>query len=264
MIRFEAQGFVGVVTIDRQERRNALNANLCDDIRTVLEAHRDLRAVVITGAGKGFCAGADLARRADDAAGNPGLEHGGIVHGGGDSFRPAFELLVAEIVGFPAPVIAAVHGAALGAGTQLAVACDLRVVGDDAVFGIPAVKLGVVLSAANIARLAALVGQGPARELLLTGRSIDAAEAEAIGLVHRRAADPLNAALEWAQEIATHAPLSVAGHKRALNLVHEASALSPIDRDELAALEKRAFASADLQEGLDAFAARRPPVFEGR
>src|SRR5262245_49061431 len=114
-IQWDRDEFVGTALIDRPARRNALSAPLCDELRDILEANRDLRAVVVGGMGdRAFCSGADLARRAEDT--------GGLSHGGGDTFRPAFNQLLREIVEFPAPVIAAVNGAALGAGMQLAVA----------------------------------------------------------------------------------------------------------------------------------------------
>ncbi len=248
---------MGVAVIDRPERRNALSADLCGDLLANLEGNPDLRAVVITGAGeKAFCAGADLGQRASDV--------GGLEHGGGDTFRPAFERLLDAIVAFPGPVLAAVNGAALGAGMQLAVACDLRVTAPNARFGIPAARLGVLLSAANVARLADLVGQAVARDLLLTARILDVSEAEAVGLVQRRSDDALQAALGLAGTISTLAPMSVAGHKAALNLVAEAHALTPGLRDQIQALEADAFASADLQEGLAAFAEKREPNFQGR
>ncbi|MFN8036938.1 MAG: enoyl-CoA hydratase-related protein [Acidimicrobiia bacterium] len=261
MIQWETSGRVGLATIDRQERRNALNAELCDDLRGYVQSSSGLRAVVITGAGKAFCAGADLVTRSGDAAGTSG-------HGGGDTFRPAFERVLEALVEFPGPVIAAINGAALGAGLQLAVACDLRVAAPGAVFGIPAARLGVLLNASNIQRLALLVGQGPAREILLTGRTLDLDEARAVGLVNRVAGDAAAGALAWAGEIAALAPLTVAGHKRALNLVAEAQGLQ-VGPDanaiaELRALEDRAFRSRDLREGLAAFAEKRPPEFEGR
>ncbi len=253
MIRWEVRDLVGIATIDRPERRNALNAELCVQLLARLEAEPDLRAVVITGAGdKAFCAGADLVVRAEDAS-EPG---------GGDTFRPAFERLLDAIVDYPAPVLAAVNGPAIGAGLQLAVACDLRVSAFGATFGIPAGRLGVFLSPANVQRLAALVGQGGARDLLLTSRGLDADEAAAIGLVQRRVPDALEAALELAEEIAALAPLTVQGHKRALNLVAggvDATALA-----EMRELESRAFASQDLREGLAAFTEKRAPRFEGR
>jgi enoyl-CoA hydratase/carnithine racemase len=256
-IQWSRQDAVGIAVIDRPERRNALSATLCAELVASLEANPDLRAIVITGAGeKAFCAGADLSQRASDV--------GGLEHGGGDTFRPAFERLLDAIVGYPAPVVAAVNGAALGAGMQLAVACDLRVVAPHATFGIPAARLGVLLSAANIARLADLVGQALARDVLLTARILDVGEAEVAGLVQRRSDDALGGAIDLAESISSLAPFSVAGHKQALNLVASAHALTPGLRESIQALEAAAFASADLQEGLAAFAEKREPKFQGR
>ncbi len=243
---------MGLATLDRPERRNALSVDMCHQLRAQLAGHRALRAVVVTGAGSAFCAGADLGNR---------LAHGE------DEFRPAFEALLDEVVGFPAPVVAAVNGPALGGGTQLVVACDLRVAADGAVFGIPAAQLGVMLSPENIQRLALLVGQAHARDILLTGRRIDVDEAVHMGLVQRRAGDALAAGLTLADEIAALAPLSVAGHKAALNALsrHMGYTRGEDDAviDDLDALVRRAFASEDLKEGLSAFAEKRPPDFAG-
>ena len=256
MIRWSIpQEHIGLATIDRPDRRNALNAELCDDLRGHLEQSHRLRAIVLTGAGVAFCAGADIIRRAQDT--------GGLEHGGGDTFRPAFERVLDAIVEHPAPVIAAVNGAALGAGMQLAVACDLRVVAPTAKIGIPAAKLGVLLSAPNIRRLAVLVGQGAARDILLTGRVMTTDELREVGFVQRTADDALAAGLELAGEIAQLAPLSVQGHKHALNIVADATALDDAAIAEIRALEEAAFLSADLQEGLTAFGEKRPPSFRG-
>jgi enoyl-CoA hydratase len=253
MIRWEVVDLVGIATIDRPERRNALNAELCAQLLAHLEAASDLRAVVVTGAGdKAFCAGADLVVRTEDAS-EPG---------GGDTFRPAFERLLDAIVDYPAPVLAAVNGPAIGAGMQLAVACDLRIAAFGASFSIPAGRLGVFLSPANVQRLATLVGQGAARDVLLTARTLDADEAAAIGLVQRRVPNALEAAAEIAAEVAELAPLTVQGHKRALNLV--ARGVNAAALDEMRELEERAFASRDLQEGLAAFSEKREARFEGR
>jgi enoyl-CoA hydratase len=253
VIRWERRGSVGLATIDRPERRNALSASLCDDLRSHLESERDLRAVVLTGEGSAFCAGADLGSR---------------FQYGEDEFRPAFEHLLDAVIDYPAPVVAAVNGPALGAGTQLVVVCDLRVAGPQATFGIPATHLGVMLSPENVQRLALLVGHGHARDLLLTGRRIGVGEALRVGLVHRMADEPLAAALELAEEIASLAPLTVAGHKRALNAVteHLGYRRGTDDRAiaELDALVLEAFSSEDVKEGLAAFEAKRPPRFQGR
>jgi len=256
MIRFEAQDAVGLATIDRPERRNALNGELCTELRDHLVRNHDLRAVVITGAGSAFCAGADLVTRFAQSE--------TTADGQVDTFRPAFEELLDAIVDHPAPVIAAVNGPAIGAGMQLAVACDLRVAGPDARFGVPVGRLGVHLSPRNIWRLAMLVGNGAARDFLLAGRTVGIDDAVSLGIVQRRADDAPAAAREIAAEIAASAPLSVQGHKHSLNLVAEAQWLAPDARAEIAALEAAAFASDDLREGMAAFAEKRNPTFKGR
>lgn len=257
-ILWEVRDRVGVAQIDRPERRNALDADLCSELSARIAEHPDLGAIVIAGTGdRAFCAGADLGRRATDTS-------GGLEHGGGDTFRPAFEAMLDAVVGYPAPVIAAINGAALGAGMQLAVACDLRVVAPSARFGIPAGRLGVLISAANVHRLVSIVGQAAARDVLLTARTLDIDEAERVGLVQRRSDDPLGDATTLAEEVAGFAPLSTKGHKQALNGVLEATALGADVLEELGAREAAAFGSDDLQEGLAAFAEKRAPRFEGR
>jgi enoyl-CoA hydratase/carnithine racemase len=253
VLGWEVRELVAIATIDRPERRNALNAELCSQLLAHLQAERKLRAVVITGAGdQAFSAGADLVVRAEDAS-EPG---------GGDTFRPAFDEVLQAIVDYPAPVLAAVNGAAIGAGLQLVVACDVRVAAPHATFSIPAARLGVFLSPDNVHRLAALVGQGAARDILLTARALDVDEAVTVGLVQRRADDALAASLELAAEIAELAPLTVQGHKRALNIV--LGGVNAAGEKEMRALEARAFASQDLQEGLAAFTEKRAPRFRGR
>lgn len=256
MIRWEAHGRAGLATIDRQERRNALSAELCAELVGYLRDNADKRAVVITGAGSAFCAGADLVTRfaRDDTLQAPA---------GSDTFRPAFDALLDAIVDYPGPVIAAVNGAALGAGMQLAVACDLRVVAPRARLGIPAGKLGVHLTAANLARLAQLAGQSLARDVLIGHRVLTGDEAFALGLAGRIAGDAAADALAWAQELVALAPLTLAGHKRALNLLARSQGYTPEARREVDASEAAAFASSDLVEGMAAFAEKRDAEFEG-
>jgi enoyl-CoA hydratase len=240
-VRSERRDAVGLLVIDRPERRNALDIDACRDLTDALDAHVAVgaRAVVLTGAGGHFCAGADLS----------GVE--------GSEFRNALRTLLHRLTGVPVPVIAAVEGAALGAGTQLAVASDLRVATADARFGIPAAKLGLMVDHWTVQRLALLAGAGPARAMLLAADELDGATALNLGLVQR--VGSLDDALEWAASIATLAPLSIAGHKLALNRLEP----TLVDADVQAAID-RAWSSADVEEGMTSFRERRPPEFRGQ
>ncbi len=194
--------------------------------------------MVLAGAGGHFCAGADVSAVPDAR------------------FLAALRAVLDAIVGLPVPVLAAVEGVALGAGLQLAVACDLRVAAPDSRFGVPAAKLGLVMDHASIQRVALLAGHGPARALLLAAEEIDGATALRIGLAQR--AGGVTGALVWADHIATLAPLTISGHKLALNR------LEPVLADpEVEGARQRAWSSADLAEGVAAFGQRRPPRFEG-
>ncbi len=254
MIRTRRDGFVATITIDRPERRNALNGELCDVLAEALLEQSDARAVVLTGAGSAFCAGADLVTRFGAGDGEGGAT---------DTFRPRFEVMLDAIVAHAAPVIAALNGPAIGAGMQLSVACDLRIARPDTRMSIPGGRLGILLSPTNIWRLAMLVGHGLARDFLLTGREVTGEEAQRIGLVQRVVDEPLAAAQELGAHIASLAPLTVQGHKRALNAVGESLDLSEAARGEILALETAIFASEDLVEGMAAFAEKRTPVFRG-
>ena len=241
MIAVETHGTVTVLTIDRQDKRNALDATACDDLLAGLRraVETGSRVVVLTGAGGHFCAGADLS----------GVE--------GDRFRRSLRALLDGLGGVPVPVIAAVEGAALGAGTQLAVACDLRTATPTARFGIPAAKLGLMVDHWTVQRLALLAGHGPARAMLLAAEELSGDDALRLGLVQR--AGGLDAALEWAAAIAELAPLTIAGHKLALNRLEPA-----LDDGDVAEAIRRAWSSDDLAEGQAAFRQRRPPRFQGR
>lgn len=258
MIDWQTRGHVGVATINRPERRNALDAAHCDELRERMEgaAEGDLRVVVVTGEGTAFCAGADLGTRFEDDEGEGGNAD--------DPFHAVLQNLLDAIAGHPLPVIAAVNGPALGAGTQLASVCDLRVAAREALFGIPAARLGIMISAASTERIVRLIGHADATEMLVTGRRYDADEAQRIGLAHRVVDDALVDALEWADEIARLAPLSVQGHKRSLALVAESAGLDDAGREEIAGLIDRAVNSDDLREGIQAFSEKRTPRFEGR
>ena len=234
MIHTEARGHVAVVTIDRPERRNAVDHDALDGLAAALDGcGDDTRALVLTGADGHFCAGADLS----------GVEDA--------SFTALLRSVLDRLRLAPFVTIAAADGAALGAGTQLAIACDLRIATAAASFGIPAGRLGLAVDTWTVDRLALVAGAGPARAMLLAAEVVKGDEAHRLGMVQRLGS--LEDALAWADDIAALAPLTLQAHKAALE-----------SRPDAAAAVDRAWASADLQEGLSAFRERRRPLFEGR
>ena len=243
MIHTEQRGAVALVTIDRPERRNAVDLDALSGLEQALAAAvasgSQTRVLVLTGAGGHFCAGADLT----------GVEDA--------SFAATLRSVLHALHDAPFPTIAAVEGAALGAGTQLAIACDLRTAGTSARFGIPAAKLGLMVDQWTVQRLALLAGHGPARAMLLAAEIVDAEGAVRLGLAQR--AGDLDAAMAWAGEIAALAPLTIQGHKLALNRVEAEVPDDPVVADAF----RRAWSSADLREGIAAFHERRAPRFRG-
>ncbi len=239
MIRVERRGAVALITLDRQERRNAIDQHACRALVDAVGETEDARVLVLTGAGDHFCAGADLTHVEDTA------------------FVEALRAALLALHDVPKPVIAAVQGAALGAGTQLAIACDLRVAAPDARFGIPAAKLGLMVDHWTVQRLALLAGHGPACAMLLAAAEVDGASASGLGLVQRLGT--LADALAWADEIAVLAPLTIAGHKLMLNRCERDVNNDPEVADAFA----RAWRSDDLAEGMAAFRERRAPRFTG-
>ena len=239
-VHVERRDRVALVTIDRPERRNAVDEETLAHLGDAVDAGADAGAIVLTGAGGHFCAGADLA----------GVE--------GSELAVHLRRVLDALAGSPVPSIAAVEGAALGAGTQLAIACDLRVAAADATFGIPAARLGLMVDQATVQRLALLAGSGPARAMLLAAEVLSGAEAREAGLVQRTGG--LDDALAWAEEIAVLAPLTIAGHKLMLSQLEA----EPADDPAVEAAFRRAWDSDDLAEGLTAFREKRRPTFRGR
>lgn len=241
MITTERRDAVGIVRIDRHERRNALDIEHCDALRdAVLQlASAGVRALVVTGDGSSFCAGADL---------------DGVY---GDGFRAALYGMLHTITSLPVPVIAAVNGPAIGAGTQLALACDLRVASPSATFAVPTARNGLAVDPWTVRRLALLAGGGPARALLIGCASLDASRAYTLGLVDRLG--DLDAALDWAGEVAGFAPLTLRYSKLALESLLEPEFSDPAAAEALDAC----WHSEDSAEGSRARAERRPPRFRG-
>jgi enoyl-CoA hydratase len=241
MIAVERRDLVTLLRIERHAQRNALDLEHAVALRAAAEAAAtEARCIVVTGEGSSFCAGADLDAVHDKA------------------FRDTVVALVRCLAAVPVPVIAAVNGPAIGAGAQLAIACDLRVAAPTARFAIPTARLGLALDPWSIARLVSLAGGGPARALLLGVDTLDAARAHALGLVDRLG--DLDAALDWAAEIAGLAPLTHAYNKLAIT----AGPWVDTDDPELDAAMWRCYRSEDAEEGRRARAERRAPAFRGR
>lgn len=253
----ETDGPVATLTLARPSRRNALSVEMTRSFHGALdtvEADAAIRSVVVAGAPPAFCAGADFGDFDDTS------DRGG--------FLPLFQDLLDRMAHFRVPFVAAVVGPALGAGCQILAACDLRIVAPDARIGIPAARIGLQLDIVNLNRLVCEFGPAAARRLLLTGDPVDGAAAAALGFVHEVVpADEVPArAREWASVIADRAPLSVAGHKAAIQSVVDGWWLDESSPEHARHREasEAAYVSTDLREGLAAFAEKRSPRFEGR
>jgi enoyl-CoA hydratase len=242
MIGIERAGGVMTIELQRPERRNALNTDLADALREAVEkaAGDDVRAVVITGAGTVFCAGADLS---------------------GDVFAANFPdkaiALNKAIDAVPVPVIAAVNGPAIGAGVQLAMVCDLRVVAPEAYFQFPIARYGLALDNWSIRRLSSLAGHGRARGMLLAADRLDSQTALLTGMANR--IGTLADAQAWAAEIAALAPLSVRHSKRVLNDDGAYEDQSGLHKEMFDA----AWGSQDVIEAQVARVEKRAPRFQG-
>jgi methylglutaconyl-CoA hydratase len=255
-VRVDRAGAVATVTLSRPEAANALSKALVADLRAALaalEVDVTLAAVILTGAGdKAFCAGADLKERR------------GMTPDQTREVLDGLNGLMNEVAAFPRAVIAAINGVAFGGGLELALAADLRLAADTAQLGLTEVRLGIIPGAGGTQRLARLCGVAVAKELILTGRRLDAAAALGLGIVGQvvPAADLMAAATTIADEIAQAGPLAVAQAKRAID-----DGFGRPLADGLA-VERAAYevvlTSEDRNEGLAAFAEKRPPVWRGR
>lgn len=236
MLGVTTDGDVVILELQREERRNALSLDLCTAIHRAVDDAVDAgaRAVVVTGRGTAFCSGADL---------------GGVY---GDEFLEALYGMLHRLSQVPVPLIAAVNGPAIGAGTQLAIACDLRVADETAKFGVPTARNGMAVDAWTVRTLADLAGHGAARRLMLAAETFDRSQALDCGLADRTGT--LADAIAWAHEIAELAPLTLAHNKLILNG----------GSDEAVAESFAAcWASADVREAALARTEKRTPKFTG-
>ncbi|MBN1681506.1 MAG: enoyl-CoA hydratase/isomerase family protein [Anaerolineae bacterium] len=244
---------VGLVQLNRPRAFNALTGALMDELMTALEsmdADDTIRCMVITGSSKVFAAGADIGEMAQAAPAD-------LIH---MDFIARWE----RLRGIHKPVIAAVAGYALGGGCELALACDMIVAAENAVFGQPEINLGVIPGAGGTQRLARTIGKALTMEMVLNDRRLSAAEAERFGLVNRvvPTEDYRDAAVKLAAEIAARAPLAVRLAKDAVNMALETtlSAGLAYERNHFYGL----FSTHDQKEGMAAFLEKRDPDWQGR
>jgi len=252
------EGGIGWLTFNQPEKRNAISIEMWDAIGAALRdfaADPSVRVVVMSGAGgKAFAAGADISQfekvRSDAAA----QEEYGRRSGAGREAMSALDK----------PLIAMIQGFCIGGGMAIALRADIRVASSDSQFAIPAAKLGIAYQHDALQRLVALAGPAVAKEVMFTGRRYGAAQALAMRLVNT-VVEP--GALEstvrdLASEMAANAPLSIRSSKAAIDGIAEAAASA--DREDIKALERACFDSADYVEGRRAFMEKRKPVFQGR
>jgi enoyl-CoA hydratase len=246
----ERRGRVGIVRLNRPQALNALNATLRNELLGAVEAFdadADVGCILLTGSDKAFAAGADIKEMADKSY--------------IDIFRADYAADYERLTRVRKPVIAAVAGFALGGGCELAMMCDLIIAADDAKFGQPEIKLGIIPGIGGTQRLARAVGKAKAMDLILTGRMMDAAEAERSGLVARvvPAARLMEEAIKVAETIAAMSQPSLLAAKEAVNRSFETSLAEGVrfERRVFHAL----FATKDRKEGMAAFVEKRPPRF---
>jgi len=253
-IRTERRAGALWIIVDRPAARNAMTFAMYDGIAAICRdanADRMVKAVVISGAGDAFVAGTDIAQFVDFKEASQALE-----------YERRMDAWLGAIEDVRVPTIAALRGPVVGGGLAIAAACDLRVAAPSARFGVPVARtLGNCFSAANLVRLAALVGLGRVKELVFTARLIDAAEARAIGLVTEvvESEDALEARVgELAEQLSSYAPLTLHATKEMVRRIR--ARMMP---DEAADLVALCYTSADFREGVRAFIERRKPVWKG-
>jgi len=246
----ERRGRVGIVRLNRPQALNALNVTLKDELLSAVEAFdadADVGCILMTGSDKAFAAGADIKEMADQSY--------------IDIFRADYTADYERLARVRKPIIAAVAGFALGGGCELAMMCDLIIAADNAKFGQPEIKLGVIPGIGGTQRLTRAVGKAKAMDLILTGRMMDAAEAERSGLVARvvPAARLMEEAIKVAETIAAMSQPSLLAAKEAVNRSFETSLAEGVrfERRVFHAL----FATKDRKEGMAAFIEKRPPRF---
>lgn len=257
-VQFTKESGVGLITLHRPEVYNAFNQQMGNELVQVLkEAAKDadVRAVLLTGAGKAFCSGQDLRDRSD-----ANLETLSL----GNSVRTRYNPIVRAIVQMGKPVIASVNGVAAGAGCSLALACDLRIISDRAKFVVAFARIGLAPDSGASYFLPRLVGFGRAMEIALTGRDVEAQEAMQIGMADRMVPHEQlgEEAFKWAMQLAHGPTKAYSLTKRALFYGMEHALEEALEYE--AQMQEIAGKTEDFREGVTAFAEKRKPKFHGR
>lgn len=250
---FERQGDCGIITFNRPESRNALTFEMYESLagicESILDKTLDVRSLIITGAGeKAFASGTDIS---------------GFINFRDEADALNYERTMDRVLGIleslPIPTIAAIRGACTGGGAAIAACCDLRIASADIKFGFPIARtLGNCLSVGNLSRLVELLGSARTRDILITSKLITIDEALAIGLINESVVDPLSRAQELANQLNSHAPLTIAATKEGLRRLREHAA--NVEGDDLII---QCYTSDDFREGMDAFLNKRKPKWKG-
>ena len=254
-IKLDKHDGIGYLTLNRPEVRNAFNQEMIDELRDALrriDTNGEIRVVIITGAGKAFQAGADIAELSvmspmDILRWNEGVVR---INAGLEKLRQ--------------PVIAAINGVAMGGGLELAISCTLRIIAESARIALPEVRLGIIPGTGGTQRLPRLIGKGRAAEFLLTGDTVTAREALDMGLVNRIAPDGkvVEAAEEMARKIMVNAPIAVEMAKDALEIGKDLPLEHAVQYSQKNCVT--CFSTADMKEGMAAFLEKRKAHFTGK
>jgi enoyl-CoA hydratase len=272
VLSIEKKGRVGTLWLDRPEKRNAMSTELWSGLPGAINALCDdseITVIVLAGRGKSFCVGIDLAAFGSAGA-TSDAGSGEKISAATASLRQiegtrAFQAAISSISNCAVPVIAAVHGHCLGAGIDLITACDIRLSSRDATYGVRETKIGIVADVGTLQRLPGIVTKGHVAELAYTGRDIDAARAEKIGLVNDVYEDAdavLEAAYALADEIAANAPLAVRGTKFILQQSEDLTTEQSLLLNGLWTMVTT-LNSNDLREAMTAFMQKRDANFTG-
>jgi len=254
-IKIDVKNNIALLTLNRPDKFNAINDRLVEEMLKAvndLSSDKNVRVIILTGAGKAFCAGGDLAEASD--TGSPINSYNWL--------RKAQKVQIA-IDESPKVIIACINGVAMGGGLEVALACDIRIASSSAIFSLPEINAGLLPAGGGMTRLSNLIGYGRAKELVLTGRRVNAQEALSIGLVSEIVEKDklMDRVFEYAQDLASKSPIGITLAKDIINLnqlvdyktglKNEAKALWIIHTTK------------DRNEGLQAFLEKRKPVFKG-